>query len=411
MNKKAAAISLALTFAMTLGTAGCGKGNAPSQADAGEGAATQEAQGSAEASAQPAADAPDVAQRVVTVPATEENVRLVGRTCEVGGVRWLPLSGSAVEFTVRGTSASVELAGDEGVENDEQYRPRYAVLVDGQVVADELLGERTHAVALFAGEEERTATVEVIHLSEAYYGAVGVAGITVDSTAAVPVQPTAHKDLLVEFVGDSITCGYGVEAPSAEEQFTTSTENFMKSWAYLAAQELDAEYSAVSFSGYGILSGHTELDEPRLSALVPPLYPFVGEDAPYHVPWDFSKRQADVIVINLGTNDATYIKGDEERAQAYAAEYAGFLSQVRAFNPDAHIMCTLGIMGVTELYPYVEDAVAAYTAATGDTKVTCYLATQQDVESDGAGANWHPSEATQQKAAHEVAEHIRAVLG
>ena len=42
---------------------------------------------------------------------------------------------------------------------------------------------------------------------------------------------------------------------------------------------------------------------------------------------------------------------------SYRTEYAKFLAQVRKCNPDAHIICTLGTMGATELYPYLEGAV------------------------------------------------------
>lgn len=63
--------------------------------------------------------------------ATEENVKLVGRTMYSNDTTWLVQSGSAVEFTITGKSAAITLAGDSSINNDENYRSRYAVLVGG----------------------------------------------------------------------------------------------------------------------------------------------------------------------------------------------------------------------------------------------------------------------------------------
>ena len=58
---------------------------------------------------------------------------------------------------------------------------------------------------------------------------MGIRSITVETDADVPATPTAEPDLSIAFVGDSITCAYGVEAADADEPFKTTTENFMKS--------------------------------------------------------------------------------------------------------------------------------------------------------------------------------------
>lgn len=64
-------------------------------------------------------------------PATEQYVKLIGRTLHKNDVTWLVHSGAAAEFTVTASKASVTLAGDGCVHSEEKYRPRYAVFVDG----------------------------------------------------------------------------------------------------------------------------------------------------------------------------------------------------------------------------------------------------------------------------------------
>ncbi|HOR22778.1 MAG TPA: GDSL-type esterase/lipase family protein, partial [Ruminococcus sp.] len=320
-----------------------------------------------------------------TVPATEENVRYIGRNYYDGETLWLVHSGSAAQFTVSGKSASVTISGGGNENNDEKSRPRYAVIVDGEIILDELIDKAEKTVTLFEGETNRTAKVEVIHLSEANNGAVGLKSVTVDSDALKPVSPTAKKDLTIEFIGDSITCAYGVEGKDQYENFKTSTENFMKSYAYLTAKQLDADYSSVSYSGFGVISGYTS-DALNTDSIVPPIYTQIAKST-YTQPWDFESHKSDVVVINLGTNDDTYLSKDfENRCDTYTEGYVDFLGTVRENNPDAYIICTVGTMGCEEVYPLIEKAVAQFTQETGDKKVTSFQSATQNM-ADGLGSD------------------------
>ena len=350
-----------------------------------------------------------------TVPATEDYVKYTGRNYNNGKSTWLVQSGSAVEFTVNAKSAEVTITGDHSVNNDEKYRPRYAIVVDGEVVLDEVLNERSKTVKIFDEKVSRTAEVKIIHLSEANNGAVGVSEIKTVSDSPAPVTPAPEKELSIEFIGDSITCAYGVEGKSAYENFSTTTENFMKSYAYLTAKKLNADYSAVSYSGHGIISGYSNDGEINTDSLVPAYYKIYGSLNDYAKPWDFTKKKNDVVVINLGTNDSSYVsyvtKDFDERNQAFIDGYVEFLETVRECNPDAYIICTLGIMGGAELYPCIEQAIKDFTAKTGDTKVTSYESPIQNFNEDGIGSDWHPSEITQQKNAYILADKICNALG
>lgn len=335
------------------------------------------------------------------------NVKVIGRTVRSDDITWLVQSGSAVKFTVSASEASVTLAGDSTISNNPDHRARYAVIVDGEIIADDVMSEKEMEVPLFSGDRMKIAEVTVIHLSEANNGAVGVKGIRVKSTAANPVNPVPEKELKIEFIGDSITCAYGVEGLSSGESFKTTTENFMKSYAYLTAELLDADYSAVSYSGHGIISGYTS-GEKNTDQLVPDFYENVGKWQ-YTKPWDFSSAQNDVVVINLGTNDNSYLQNKPEGGEEeFIAGYVEFLGMVRRNNPDAHIICTMGTMGGNDLvYPLIEEAVKQF----GDEKVFCYESVTQNIQQDGVGSDWHPSAVTQQNSAYVLADKICQVLG
>ena len=96
--------------------------------------------------------------------ATEDNVKYTGRNYYDGKTAWLVQSGSAVEFIVNAKSAEVTITGDYSVNNDEKYRPRYAVIVDGEIIFDDIMSEKTKTVKLFEGKTSRTADVKIIHL-------------------------------------------------------------------------------------------------------------------------------------------------------------------------------------------------------------------------------------------------------
>lgn len=342
--------------------------------------------------------------------ATEENVKLVGRTMYSNDTTWLVQSGSAVEFTITGKSAAITLAGDSSINNDENYRSRYAVLVDGEIIADDVMSTPEKTLTLFDGETSRTAKIKIIHLSEAMNGAIGVKNISVTSNQPVPIYPEPEKALSIEFIGDSITCAYGVEGLSSYESFKTTTENFMKSYAYLTAQKLNADYSAVSYSGHGIISGYTSSGEINTDSLIPDCYGLTGKLSDYAENWNFETRSHDVVVINLGTNDSSYVTKDPEtRAQEFINGYMDFLKTVREKNPEAYIICTLGTMG-DELYEYVAEAVEQYRTDTGDQRIMSYHSTVQN-QADGIGSDWHPSAVTQQKSAYVLADKICQALG
>jgi len=106
----------------------------------------------------------------------------------------------------------------------------------------------------------------------------------------------------IEFIGNSITCGYGIEADSAREKFTYDTENHYYTFAARTARALGAEYHVVARSGIGMYRNYGGPTEGTPDGCLPALYDrtlFYDADEK----WDFSSFQPDVVCVNLGTND------------------------------------------------------------------------------------------------------------
>ena len=346
-----------------------------------------------------------------TYTANAENVKFLGRTYYKENRLFCALSGSGAEFSFTGTNCVIHITGDEGSSKETEYNnhARLGIYVNGTRMIDDMIDKKEKTYTVFESETDENITVTIVKLSEAPMSTFSIDGITVTGSE---IKPTKEKDLYIEFVGDSITCGYGVDDPVAEHPFSTKTEDVTKAYAYKTAQALDADYSMVSFSGYGIISGYTENGEKLLTQLVPPLYTKLGyswtenkDFCPSDLEWDFGKRQPDIIVVNLGTNDDSYTQDETLRQEDYAANYTEFLKKVRANNPKSKILCTLGIMG-DRLFEYVRRAVQNYMDETGDSNIHTMKFDVQ-LESDGYSADYHPSITTHDKATQKLVAEIK----
>ncbi len=341
---------------------------------------------------------------------TKKNVKLLGRTYLKDDVRWCSFSASGVEFKFNGKSCTVSLRADSMV-NDEPHRARYAVYVDGELKKDEMLDIGIKEVEVISADSAEEHIIRILKLSESSDSSMGIRYITCDEEATV--EPTEEKDLKIEFVGDSITCGYGVDGQVNVDSYRTDNEDATKAYAFKTAQLLDADWSLVSFSGYGIVSGFTSGAKNEAQTL-PQYYDKVGNsygttggEKPSSIEWDFSYKP-DIVVINLGTNDNSYTGSDSAKKEEYVQGYYSFLETVREKNPDAIIVCALGIMG-QELCPKVAETVARFTEDTGDEKVFYVKLDQQDA-ANGFAVDYHPTAASHDHAAEQMSQAITQIL-
>lgn len=395
MDRKIMAAALAASMLLT----GCAKDNGAgsSSGESSEAIKTEETVGA----------------MVRTYEAEEQYVKMLGRTHNENGILWLAHSASGVEFTVKGTQCSVKIVGDSMI-SAEDNQARFAAYVDGERVVDEMITQSEVTYDVFSYDEEKEVTVRLMKISEAANSILGIDEITV--TSEEDIAPTEEKELKIEFIGDSITCGYGVDDEDRNHHFSTKTEDATKAYAYKTAELLDADYSLVSYSGHGIVSGYTTQGKKVAAQQLPNKYEClaISSGTGYNgfnaagVDWDFSRFVPDIIVINLGTNDNSYTGKDEELIKEYSDGYVKFLEKVRKNNADAHIICAFGVMGA-DLYDAICTAAENYTAETGDTNISTLRLSTQD-GSTGYAADWHPTAATHDIAASELADYISATI-
>ncbi len=338
--------------------------------------------------------------------------------------RLLSLSASGVEFTYTGTKLTVTFYGDSTTrveENEPQPwrdQARVSVYVDEICFLDTVIKKEKETFVVYGedpAQEEAPHTVRILKLSEPRMSAVGLGEIRI--LAEDGPKPAAEAETYMEFIGDSITCGYGIDTLSELHPFSTTTENAAKAFAYLTAKALGADFSCVSYSGHGLISGYTpDPSVPKLGELIQPYYEifaysyntFRGQKMEDSA-WDFSgERKPDIVVINLGTNDDSYVQGDTAKTEAFREAYLRFLEQVHHIRPQARIIAAFGLMG-DALFAAEEAAVEMFKEKSGFKEVYACRLTPQDPLKNGYAADYHPSAASHAIAARELVAFIRSL--
>lgn len=343
---------------------------------------------------------------MMKISAENADVRRLGRTLMRNGTLWLGYSLTGAEFDFDGTSLSAELTTDWV--NDEawkeNFQPYMAVLVNGKLLKRFAVNEGTAEYELYRSERAEKVRIRLVKLSENAFSKVGVLSFSADGKLTA-TKPCSERR--IEFVGDSITCGFGIEGKSVCDNFKTSTENPLINYASLTANELGAEYQLTSWTAIGVYSNSVKDDrtEPDNAWTMPVIYDYTDKGTDGNLgfepeKWNFSRFAPQLIVVNLGTNDKDFTRGIPERTAAFENCYREFIAHIREKNPQAHIICALGAMG-QELLPQVENAVKALA----DERITS-LGFDVQREEDGIGSEWHPSAVTHRKMADRLIAEI-----
>lgn len=335
-------------------------------------------------------------------------VRYLGRVNPATNELTWPSTGVSFAFT--GTSATIGLAEVNGTNSVD-------LIIDGgePTVISNVAGT---SISTPAGLSQGNHTVQLRKRSEALYGSIFIGDITTDGTLFASAAP-ARK---IEFVGDSITVGYGLDGTYPCTN-TAALEDNPKTYAALAADALGADYSVVAWSGKGLLRNYVTAT-PDTSPVMPELYTRYGAndaDDSYTFPPEWLP---DVVVINLGTNDFGYIltdaSGNAYDARApldpatYTAAMVNFIESIEIHYPKAEFFLLTSPM-LSDDYPTTEDAQHttqsnALQAAISQIGANAHLV-DWPTQGSVVACDYHPTAATHAAEGEVLASAISAVLG
>ncbi len=318
-----------------------------------------------------------------------------GRILKQQGICYLGYTNSSVTLNAEGRSVYMYFVTGE---NEEVNQPGLRVYVDGKEKSQIVLDRQEGWYFICELEPEQEHEIRVVKITEAAMSYAGLRQIKIEDGKILLPKRVQDDRVKVEFIGDSITCGYGVHG-EPESEYTIREEDGEYSYGAFMAREMNWNARWIAASGYGMYVEYTGNPDNNVPKLYPYVNWFVNREV-YQNPEEFEPRY---IFINLGTNDSEHLCKEEIRDNFLKA-YEKFLKMLRANHREAVLVCVLGTL-CSGVFPYVKRVVEKVKAE-GMEKVYAFELPYHDVEQDGM-ASMHPSIATHKKDAERILAFMR----
>jgi lysophospholipase L1-like esterase len=278
-------------------------------------------------------------------------------------------------------------------------------------------GERDSVVSLATALPDSRHTVRLMYIIEGYEMYPEFWGFLLDEGRSL-AEPPALPSRKIEFVGNSITCGYGNEGYDKFEHFEYETENHYYSYASITARSLGAQHWVVARSGIGAYRNYNGPKTGNPESNMPVQYEYTGyalhpgfrQEATFlSEKWNFSRYQPDVVCINLGTNDLSTNNYD---LTLLKQGYQKLYQMVREHNPQAKIVLLTGSMLYNQEQREAQqllNEVMNEARQAGDKEVFRFDMTQI-MSDEGYGNDWHPNIRQDEKMASELTPFLRELM-
>lgn len=239
-------------------------------------------------------------------------------------------SASSVEFNAKGDSIIILVETKNTPRNyitisvNDEYKGRYVLQSDS-----------IHKITLKLPNKDFN-KIGVYKATEAFNGEILFHGVKAEEITTVE----EGKKYLIEFIGDSITCG----ALSDDSDVPCDEGEYLdKHNAYLAygpriARDLNSDFILSSYSGIGI---YRNWNDEGKESIMPQVYEnlYLNEDT--SKPYSFELKP-DLVSICLGTNDMSKGDGKKDRLpfnpEKFIANYINFIKKIYSHYPGTKIL-------------------------------------------------------------------------
>jgi lysophospholipase L1-like esterase len=347
---------------------------------------------------------PALAPAPVTVALPEERVAFVGhfdaRDPAAPRFAW-PATEVALAF--EGDSLHVELT-DTPLPDEQPETDWLSIEIDDQPPRKLALREGRHTYEVASGLGGGRHELRLRKRTEPEVGTVTLHGFRLPHDGKL-LDPPEPAKLRIEVIGDSISAGYGNEGPNEQCHFSAETEDATRTYATVAARELEADVTVVAWSGKGV-TRNFEVDEPETMADV--FDRVLPSDAAAPRP----HARPHVLVVNLGAND--FVRGIPGK-NTFITRYEALLSGLFARSPDARLALLVPPL-LADDHPQknARSILRAYLhvilkgqKARGRTAI---LVEQYLKPEEGLGCDYHPSLASHERLGKELAETLRPLI-
>ena len=308
-------------------------------------------------------------------------------------------SGVSIRASFQGTSISI-LLNDEGSSNE------YNVIVDN-VIKRIKVSQGLTMYPIASGLSNGVHEIEIFRLTELTFGKTMFNGFLLDKGKSL-VAISHQRTHVIEYVGNSITCGYGNEG-TLSDKYGPTTQNHYLTYAAFNSRNFDARHLAVCRSGIGIYRNYGDSTTGSKDCMTNNYSrTFLYDASPVY---DF-KLKPDLICIDLGTNDfSNSNNGFVVDTTRYVHKYLALIDTLQQRNKKTDILVLLGPMltdpalsTVRRCLNFVVDA----ANKKNNGKVYFFEMSQQG---NVYGVDYHPTVSQHLKNGLELTNYIKQIKG
>lgn len=357
------------------------------------------------------------------------HLKIHGRTTECLTPLTLFWTGSAIELNAKGSELWIE------VEVDYRYfEPWISVVINGSTVSRQMLTAGRYWVCIFRGMNENLAkNIRIVKEVQAMSGdpdcSLQIHSVRFDGE----FLPVEEKPVKIEFIGDSITSGEGAVGAIVEQDWIPAWFSAVNNYSYMTANYINADYRVISQSGWGVLTGWDNNPHSNIPEYYEKVCGLLTGDKNKALGAreenNFSSWQPNIVVVNLGTNDAGAFSSPEwkdeltgeshkqrlnedgtfyeDDLKLFEEAVTNFLIKIRRYNPKAQIVWAYGMYGIPML-PAIYRGVDSYCKHTGDKKVSVFQ--MPNTTDETTGSRYHPGVTAHERAAKDLSEYLKQFL-
>ena len=338
----------------------------------------------------------DYSKKEYTYAEFKNTVKDVGRVQETK-------NGLAIDWGASGIVFNAACEGDIYMRFATSTKEVYlTIMIDGETTARIATGDAERIditnkrLKIASGLEKGEHIIEIYRSNGPQVGRFFLRALEMNGEFLDPPEDR----LLIEFIGDSLSAGVGVYGKSSDpaaEGCKNANEDSLVAYPYLTTSALNCDLTTACISGVGLVAGtigsHYAMTK---------IYELTAWHRSDTEMWDF-RRTADIVVINLGTNDAGNLFTYGHSIAEFKAAIRSFIATIQERHPGCKIVWAYGLMTMN-FSEYIKEAINELNGVDGNELYFCEL--PQGL--DGGGA--HPDVANQKAAAEVMTEFLRNII-
>lgn len=270
-----------------------------------------------------------------------ERIKINGRYHIEGDELQLFNSGSGISFKAKGSDFVITLRSD--------MQPCcYYIIVDRNYTAKNKLCVFDKINQRYSFDDNREHYIDIVKANEANDNALIISDLVINGEL---LEYDHIYDKKVIVYGDSTIAGFGI---LSHDEASVHTSDGVRDFAFHALYELNYEMDIMCASGYGLaFSAYTN---PKTVGICD----FIDKVKVHsNFSWDH-KDKKDILIISLGTNDASYIaeqpQNKEQLIKEFTKKYQSLIDSEIKLNKDIKILMIYGTLLEKQAYYLVEEA-------------------------------------------------------